>query len=118
MGKRRYLVETAGSEKAANVALIKLQHQVDEDQYPKTAITVRQAVPLLRHPGQSPWPRRWQTGVRGQSEKVDSRARRLGPKVIPLVRRCGPGAVTAGVLLPTLQQPSGIGCDIIGQPGG
>jgi hypothetical protein len=30
-GKRRYLVETAASEKAANVALTKLQRQVDEE---------------------------------------------------------------------------------------
>ena len=43
-GKRRYLVETAASEKAANVALTKLQRQVDEERHPKTAITVRQAI--------------------------------------------------------------------------
>jgi integrase len=43
-GKRRYLVETAASEKSANVALTKLQRQVDEDRHPKTAITVRQAI--------------------------------------------------------------------------
>jgi integrase len=42
--KRRYLVETVASESAANIALTKLQCQVDEDRHPKTAITVRQAI--------------------------------------------------------------------------
>ncbi|MDQ3764524.1 MAG: hypothetical protein M3460_24100 [Actinomycetota bacterium] len=43
-GKRRYLVESAPSQKAAERALTKLQRQVDEDRHPKTAITVRQAI--------------------------------------------------------------------------
>jgi integrase len=43
-GKRRYLVETAPNQKAAERALTKLQRQVDEDRQPKTAITVRQAI--------------------------------------------------------------------------
>jgi integrase len=43
-GKPRYLRETATSYDAAEVAPTKLQRQVDEDQHPKTKITVRQAV--------------------------------------------------------------------------
>ena len=43
-GKLRYLRETAQSYAAAEIALTKLQRQVDEDRHPKTAITVRQAV--------------------------------------------------------------------------
>ena len=43
-GKPRYLRETAKTYDAAEVALTKLQSQVDEDRHPKTAITVRQAV--------------------------------------------------------------------------
>lgn len=43
-GKRRYLVETAPNQKAAERALTKLQRQVDEDRQPKTAITVRQTI--------------------------------------------------------------------------
>jgi integrase len=43
-GKRRYLVETAPNQKAAERALTKLQRQVDEDRQPKTVITVRQAI--------------------------------------------------------------------------
>lgn len=42
--KPRYVRETAKSYDAAEKALTKLQRQVDEDQHPKTAITVRQAV--------------------------------------------------------------------------
>lgn len=43
-GKARYLRETAKTHAAAEVALTRLQRQVDEDQHPKTAITVRQAI--------------------------------------------------------------------------
>ena len=43
-GKPRYVRETTNSRAAAEVALTKLQRQVDEDQHPKTAVTVRQAV--------------------------------------------------------------------------
>lgn len=43
-GKLRYVRETAKTYATAEVALTKLQRQVDEDQHPKTAITVRQAV--------------------------------------------------------------------------
>jgi integrase len=42
--KLRYLREPAKTYGAAEVALTKLQRQVDEDRHPKTAITVRQAV--------------------------------------------------------------------------
>lgn len=42
--QRRYLKEIAPDYDAACVALTKLQHQVDEDRHPKTAITVRQAM--------------------------------------------------------------------------
>jgi integrase len=42
--KRRYVVETAKTYRAAEAALTKLQRQVDEDQHPKTAITVQQAI--------------------------------------------------------------------------
>jgi hypothetical protein len=41
-GRKRYLKEVAPD--AADVALTKLQHQVDEDRHPKTAMTVRQAI--------------------------------------------------------------------------
>ena len=43
-GKRRYLVETAPNQKAAERALTKLQRQVDERKHPKSAITVREAI--------------------------------------------------------------------------
>jgi integrase len=43
-GSRRNLRETASTYEAAAAALTKLQHQVDEDRHPKTAITVRQAI--------------------------------------------------------------------------
>ncbi|MQA13031.1 MAG: GntR family transcriptional regulator [Pseudonocardiaceae bacterium] len=43
-GKPRYVRETAKSYDAAEKALTKLQRHVDEDQHPKTAITVRKAV--------------------------------------------------------------------------
>ena len=43
-GKPRYLRETADDYDAAEAALAKLHRQVDEDQHPKTAITVRQAI--------------------------------------------------------------------------
>ena len=42
--RRRSIRETTTSYAEAQVALTKLQRQVDEDQQPKTAITVRQAV--------------------------------------------------------------------------
>lgn len=42
--KPRYVRETNKTWAAAEVALTKLQRQVDEDQHPKTAVTVRQAV--------------------------------------------------------------------------
>jgi integrase len=42
--KDRYLLETAPTETAARIAVTKLQRQVDEDQHPKSNITVRQAV--------------------------------------------------------------------------
>jgi hypothetical protein len=43
-GRPRSLRESATRYAAAEVALTKLQRQVDEDQHPKTKITVRQAV--------------------------------------------------------------------------
>jgi integrase len=43
-GKDRRLKETASTHEAAEVALTRLLRQVDEDQHPKTAITVRQAI--------------------------------------------------------------------------
>ncbi|MDP9221877.1 MAG: site-specific integrase, partial [Actinomycetota bacterium] len=43
-GKERRLRETAPTYEAAQVALTKLLRQLDEDQHPKTAITVRQAI--------------------------------------------------------------------------
>jgi hypothetical protein len=43
-GRPRYLREAATSYDAVEVALTKPQRQVDEDQHPKTKITVRQAV--------------------------------------------------------------------------
>jgi integrase len=42
--KARYLRETAKTYDAAEVALTKLQRQVDEDAHPKTAITVCEAI--------------------------------------------------------------------------
>jgi integrase len=42
--KLRYLRETAKTYDAAELALTKLQRQVDEERHPKTAITVRQAI--------------------------------------------------------------------------
>jgi integrase len=42
--KRRYVRETAQTYEAAEIALTKLQRQVDDDRHPKTAITVRQAI--------------------------------------------------------------------------
>lgn len=43
-GKMRYLRETAKTYGAAEVLLTRLQGQVDENQHPKSAITVRQAI--------------------------------------------------------------------------
>ena len=43
-GRSRYLRETAKDYPAAEVALTKLQRQVDEDRHPKSAITVRKAI--------------------------------------------------------------------------
>ncbi len=43
-GKQRQLRESAKTYEAAEIALTKLQRQVDEDKHPKTAITVRQAI--------------------------------------------------------------------------
>jgi hypothetical protein len=43
-GSRRNLRETASTYDEAAATLTKLQHQVDEDRHPKTAITVRQAI--------------------------------------------------------------------------
>ena len=43
-GKPRYLRETSKSYEAAQIALTKLQRQVDEERHPKTGITVRQAI--------------------------------------------------------------------------
>jgi integrase len=42
--KLGYLRETAQTHEAAEIALTKLQRQVDKDRHPKTAITVRQAI--------------------------------------------------------------------------
>lgn len=42
--KAMYLKEVAADYDAARVALTKLQHQVDEDRHPKSAVTVRQAI--------------------------------------------------------------------------
>jgi len=43
-GRRRSLRETAPTREAALVALTKLQHQVDENTHPKSAITVGEAI--------------------------------------------------------------------------
>jgi integrase len=43
-GKDRRLKETAPTYEAAQVELTKLLRQIDEDQHPKSAITVRQAI--------------------------------------------------------------------------
>lgn len=43
-GQSRYLRETGKTYRDAEVALTRLQQQVDEDRHPKTGITVRQAV--------------------------------------------------------------------------
>lgn len=43
-GKERRLREITTTREAAEKALTKLQRQVDEDQHPKSSITVRQAV--------------------------------------------------------------------------
>jgi hypothetical protein len=42
--KRRYLRETANDYLAAQVALTRLQNQIDEERHPKTNITVGQAI--------------------------------------------------------------------------
>ena len=42
--KKRYLLQTAATYEAAQKAATKLQQQVDEDQHPKSDITVRQAI--------------------------------------------------------------------------
>jgi len=47
-GKRRQLRESAATYADAKRLLTKLQRQVDEDQQPKSAITVRQAHAVAR----------------------------------------------------------------------
>jgi len=43
-GRRRALRETAGTRREAEKALTRMQHQVDEQRHPKSAITVREAI--------------------------------------------------------------------------
>lgn len=43
-GKPRYLRETRKTEDAAQSAMTRMQHQVDEDKQPKSSITVRRAM--------------------------------------------------------------------------
>jgi hypothetical protein len=43
-GKQRYLRETCATYDQAELALTRLQSQVDEDRHPKSEITVGQAV--------------------------------------------------------------------------
>jgi integrase len=43
-GKLRYVRETTKTYQAAEVALTRLQNQVDEDRHPKSDLTVRQAI--------------------------------------------------------------------------
>lgn len=43
-GKERYLRETTKTYDAAEIALTRLQGQVDEDRHPKSAITLGQAI--------------------------------------------------------------------------
>jgi integrase len=43
-GKPRYLRETCKTEDAAQSAMTRMQHQVDEDKQPKSSITVRRAI--------------------------------------------------------------------------
>ncbi|ODU02484.1 MAG: hypothetical protein ABS81_17345 [Pseudonocardia sp. SCN 72-86] len=42
--KRRYLVETVATASEAERVLTRLQHEVDENRHPKSAITVNQAI--------------------------------------------------------------------------
>ncbi len=42
--KERYLLQTAPTYEAAQKAATQLQRQVDEDQHPKSSITVREAI--------------------------------------------------------------------------